>query len=63
MRSGGGGVLRDIYPMLLQYHHLLPDEVGRQNPWVLMRLLDSLGGDTDETEYDEHLRMFYGKEV
>lgn len=61
--SGEGGVLRDIYPMLLQYHHLLPDEVGRQNPWVLMRLLDSLGDDMEEEINDDYLKIFYGKEV
>lgn len=60
--SGGGGVLRDIYPMFLRYYHILPDEVGRQNPWVLMKMLDGLGED-DEEYTDEHLRMFYGEEV
>lgn len=54
--------MRDIYPALLQYHHLLPDEVGRQNPWVLFRLLDSLEGGAEEYT-DEHLKMFYGEEV
>ncbi len=57
-----GGMLRDIYPLLLERHHLLPDEVGRQNPWVLFRLLDGLGDSTEEYT-DEHLRMFYGEEV
>lgn len=55
-------MLRDIYPMLLKYHHLLPDEVGRQNPWVLFRLLDGLGDDGEEYD-NEHLKMFYGEEV
>lgn len=41
---------------------MLPDEVGRQNPWVLMKLLDSLGDETEEYT-NEHLRMFYGEEV
>lgn len=56
-------MLRDIYPMLLKYHHLLPDEVGRQNPWVLMKLFDSLNSDAEEIEYNEHLNMFYGREM
>lgn len=56
-------MLRDIYPMLLQYHHLLPDEIGRQNPWVLMRLLDDLGNDTEEEINDDYYKMFYGKEM
>lgn len=48
--------------MLFKCHHLLPDEVGRQNPIVLFRMLDGLN--EDEGEYtDEHLRMFYGEEV
>lgn len=62
MTSGGGGRLRDIYPMLLKYHHLLPDAVGRQNPWVLFSLLDGLEEDAEEYT-NEHLRMFYGEEV
>ncbi|MBQ8301327.1 MAG: hypothetical protein IJX57_05125 [Clostridia bacterium] len=58
----GGGALRDIYPVLLRHHHLLPDEVGRQNPWVLFTMLDGLG--EEETDYsNEHLKMFYGEEV
>jgi hypothetical protein len=41
---------------------LLPDEVGRQNPWVLFRMLDAM--EEDDKEYtNEHLRMFYGEEV
>ena len=63
MTSGGGGRLRDIYPLMLKYHHLLPDAVGQQNPWVLFALFDSAGEDTDEEYESEHLKMFYGKEV
>lgn len=55
-------MLRDIYPLLLQHHHLLPDAVGRQNPWVLFRLLDSLESGTEEYT-NKHLKMFYGEEV
>lgn len=54
--------MRDIYPVLFRHHHLLPDEVGRQNPWVLFRMLDGLGEDTAEYT-NEHLKMFYGEEV
>ena len=60
--SGGSGVLRDIYTMFLTYHHILPDEVGRQNPWVLFKMLDGLNEDTEDYD-NEHLRMFYGEEV
>lgn len=55
-------MLRDIYPVLLQCHHLLPDAVGRQNPRVLFKMLDALGDDNDVSK-NEHLRMFYGEEV
>ncbi|MDY3971595.1 MAG: hypothetical protein SOZ28_02660 [Clostridia bacterium] len=48
--------------MLLKRHHLLPDAVGRQNPWVLFKMLDGLREDTEEYT-NEHLRMFYGEEV
>lgn len=50
--------------MLLECHHLLPDEVGRQNPWVLFQMLDDMQGDSAGEEYtDEYLNMFYGREV
>ena len=57
--------MRDIYAMFLKYHHLLPDEVGRQNPWVLMKLLDSLGEDAEDAgePAGDYLNMFYGREV
>ncbi len=63
MTSGGRGTLRDIYPILFQCHHLLPDEVGRQNPWVMFRMLDAMEDDTEKEYKNEHLRMFYGEEV
>ena len=55
-------MLRDIYTMFLTYHHILPDEFGRQNPWVLFKMLDGLNEDTEGYD-NEHLRMFYGEEV
>ena len=55
-------MLRDIYTMFLTYHHILPDEVGRQNPWVMFKMLDGLNEDTENYD-NEHLRMFYGEEV
>lgn len=55
-------MLRDIYTMFLTYNHILPDEVGRQNPWVLFKMLDGLNEDTEDYD-NEHLRMFYGEEV
>lgn len=54
--------MRDVYGAFLKYRNLLPDAVGRQNPWVLFRVLDSM---EEDDEYDvsdnEHLMMFYGK--
>lgn len=62
MKSGGSGVLRDIYTVFFRYYHLLPDEVGKQNPRLLFALLD---GSEAEDDYDysdnEHLMMFYGR--
>ena len=48
-------MLRDIYTMFLTYHHILPDEVGRQNPWVLFKMLDGLNEDTED--YDLTAKM------
>lgn len=46
--SGGinraGGKLRDIYAVMLKHFHVLPDEVGRQNPQVLFDIFDSFSG-------------------
>ncbi|MCI5605298.1 MAG: hypothetical protein ACI4C7_02025 [Clostridia bacterium] len=54
--------MRDIYQVFFKYHHLLPDAVGRQNPWVLFRMLDDLSEEEYEDYSDnEHLMMFYGK--
>ncbi len=63
VESGRGGLLRDIYTVFFKYHSLMPDEVGRQNPWVLFRLLDSLNETAEDYDYsdNEHLMMFYGK--
>lgn len=41
----------------------MPDEVGRQNPWVLFKLLDGIEEDEEDYDYidNEHLLMFYGR--
>ncbi len=60
VRSGGGGRLRDIYKMFFKYHNLLPDTVAKQEPRLLLKVLDAL--DESEEEFgSEHLRMFYGQ--
>ena len=63
-KGSGSGKLSDIYKPLFLYHHLLPDEVGRQKPKVLFELIDSLSEDDEQEEYtgnDPYLKMFYGQ--
>lgn len=43
--------MREIYPMFFKHFRLLPDALGRQNPWVLFDMLDRL--DDGENEKDE----------
>nr|DAZ12954.1 MAG TPA: hypothetical protein [Caudoviricetes sp.] len=41
---------------------MLPDEVGRQRPDVLFKMLDKLN-EEEEPDYEsmpEHMKMFYG---
>ena len=49
--------------MLFRLWGILPNETGRQDPFVLFRLLDDLEEETEssEIEMNEHLRMFYGE--
>lgn len=52
--------------MLLECHHLLPDAVGRQNPWVLFDMLDRMseGAEDNTNEHkSDYLKIFYGEEV
>ena len=50
-----------MYASMFTYHALLPDAVGRQNPWALFKMLDSLDGAQTDIDGDEYLEMFYGK--
>ena len=57
--------MRDIYPVFFKHFRLLPDALGRQNPWILFDMLDRLDdeenekeGETDFAEND-HLKMLY----
>lgn len=56
----GGGRFRELYAALFRSAHILPGDLARQEPRLLM---DALGGD-DEPELpenmDAHLKMFYG---
>lgn len=60
--SGNGGRLRDMYASMFTYHNLLPDAVGKQNPNVLFKMLDTMG-ESQGTEIDgnKYLEMFYGR--
>ena len=61
--SGRGEVLRDAYATLFKHHGLLPDEVGRQNPYILFKMLDSLteAKEQFDAKGNKHLEMFYGE--
>ncbi len=50
-----------MYASMFTYHALLPDAVGRQNPWMLFKLLDALDGEGEDIDMDGYLEMFYGK--
>lgn len=64
--SGRGGTpLRGLYAQLFKSCRILPDELGKQSPFVLFAMLRQLTED-DEEEDDRpqmsgHLRMFYGE--
>ena len=49
--------------MLFRLWGILPNEAGRQDPFVLFRLLNDLEeeNESSEVEMNEHLRMFYGE--
>lgn len=38
----------------------MPDELAKQNPFILFKMLDDLDGGTEETEIPEELWFFYG---
>lgn len=61
--KGGGGSLTDIYVQMFKYYHLLPDEVGRQDPKLLFELiygLDESGTSNQESYSSPYLRAVYG---
>lgn len=64
MNASGGECteLRMIYTTLFKMCNILPDEAGRQSPFVLFRMLDSLSSsDEDDRSWSGHLKMFYGQ--
>ena len=56
--------MRSIYAQVFKTFGRLPDEIGRQSPFVLFKMLDDLGEeDTEDEEVmdDPRYRMFYGR--
>ena len=53
--------MRDMYAAMFTYHTLLPDAVGKQNPWALFKMLDTIEGAGSDVDSNEYLDMFYGK--
>ncbi len=54
-----GGRFRDLYASLFKAWHILPSELARQDPRLL---LDALGDDEPELpeNMSAHMKMFYG---
>lgn len=64
LSGGNGGTLRTLYTALFKACRILPDEAGRQNPFVLFSMLHDLSPvdkDDDRPVMSGHLRMFYGQ--
>ena len=61
--SGGEGrPLRSLYTDFFIHCNLLPDAVGKQNPFILLKMLSDLSEDDDDRLYTSgHLRMLYGE--
>ena len=65
LRTSGGEStdLRSLYATLFKTCGILPDDAGKQNPFVLFRMLDSLSysDEDDRPSMSGHLKMFYGQ--
>ena len=65
LRASGGEStdLRSLYAMLFKSCGILPDAAGKQSPFVLFRMLDSLSSsdEDDRSLMSGHLKMFYGQ--
>ena len=56
--------LRSLYGALFKGCRILPDELGRQSPFVLFEMLHQLSSDNnddDDRSLSGHLQMFYGQ--
>lgn len=52
--------MRDVYTLMFKLCHALPAEVAKQPPILLLRLLDELRGEDEETEIPDNLKFLYG---
>ncbi len=52
--------MRSLYATCFRQYHMLPDEVGRQRPYMLFAMLDDIEEDEEYTGGDPYLDMFYG---
>ena len=62
--GGNGGALRTLYAAIFKTCRILPDEAGKQNPFVLFAMLHDLSPDNEDDDRpvtSGHLRMFYGQ--
>lgn len=50
--------MRSFYATLFKAHGLLPDEIARQSPVLLFKMLNCLDGETQEIP--QELGFFYG---
>ena len=51
-----------MYASMFTYHRLLPDQVGKQNPWAFFKMLDALNENAQpDINGNEYLEMFYGR--
>lgn len=57
--------LRGLYPALFKSGGILPGELARQSPFILLPMIDALSEEEEPPEeldghLSGHLRMFYG---
>lgn len=52
--GGGDGKLSDLYVTMFKYRGILPDELGRQDPRVLLDMLDTLNGGVSDNYTDNY---------
>lgn len=60
VRSGSVKRMRSLYATCFKHYRMLPDEVGRQRPYMLFTMLDDLEEEAEYTGGNAYLDMFYG---